>query len=77
MRSNAVCFIVCVMEENMLSSWLDLLLMLLCTNHTHVIRDWHEDESLEHGCRCIAAASVLLCTYCWADVVAATLIGSS
>ena len=44
-------------------SWFDLL--LLCTSHTHIHRDyWHKGESLEHGCRCIAAAVLLYTDFC-------------
>ena len=42
-----------------ISSWLDLL--LLCTSHTHIHRDYHKSESLGRSCRC-AAAAVLLYT---------------
>ena len=36
-------------------------LVLLCTSHTHIHRDyWHKGETLEHGCRCTAAAVLLL-----------------
>ena len=62
----------------LLLSWLDLL--LLCTSHNHIHCDyWHKGESLERGCRCTAAAVLLL--YCsilllwllgWASVSAKT-----
>ena len=51
-RSDDVCLIA-GLEVKMLS-WFDLL--LLCTNHMHIHRDWHEGESLEHRCRCTTAA---------------------
>ena len=57
------CVFVCWIGRvnHVMLSWLDLL--LLCANHTHMRRDyWHKGESLEHGCRCTAAAVLLL--YC-------------
>ena len=48
-------------------------LLLLCTNHTH--RDWHDGESLQHGCHCTAAAALLLYCCVHTDVVAARLSG--
>ena len=41
-------------------SWFDFL--LLCSRQTHIRCDYcDEDESLERGCRCTAAAVLLLC----------------
>ena len=55
MSSDDVCLIV-ALDLKML--WFDLL---LCTNHTHVHRDYlHNGKSLKHNCRCAAASGVLL-----------------
>ena len=54
MRSDGVCLTV-ALDASMLS-WFNLL--LLGTGHMH------KDESLEPGCRCIAAAALLLMLYC-------------
>ena len=59
MRSNNVYSTVA--PNALVLSWLDLLLP--CTSHTHIHRDyWHKSESSKRGCRCIAAAVLLL--YC-------------
>ena len=52
----------CVGRVNhIMLSWFDLL--LLFTSHTPIHGDyWHKGESLERGCRCTAAAILLL--YC-------------
>ena len=56
MKSDDVCSAVAL---GVLMSWL-LLLLLLCTSHTHIHRDyWHTGERLERGCRCTAAAGLL------------------
>ena len=35
--------------------------LLLCTNHTHIHRDdWHKGMNLQHGCRCAAAAVLVV-----------------
>ena len=47
-------------------SWFDLV--LLCTSHKRMYLDyWHEGESLERGCRCTAAAVLLMhcCILLW------------
>ena len=58
MRFDDACLIVAT-DVKMLS-WFDLL---LCTNHTQYNwYYWHQDKSLKHGGRCIAAATLLPCT---------------
>ena len=52
--------------------WSDLLLCC-CAATTRIHPDWHKGESLEHGCRCTAAA-VLVYTCCTV-LVAARLSG--
>ena len=53
-------FFIVALDEKMLSRF-DLL--LLCTNHKLIRRDYsHKGESFEHGC-CCATAAVLL-VYC-------------
>ena len=59
MRSDDVSVVVALDVKTL--SWFDLL---LCANYPNIRRDcWNKGESLKHGCRCTAAAAVvLLCT---------------
>ena len=57
MRSDDVCLTVAL--DVLMVPWFDHL--LLCISHTHIHCDyWHKGEGLGRGCRCTAAATLLL-----------------